>query len=604
MLNRQYKTIILFAFWDLQKDLKKYVFSYLRGLQNINGEIIFISNSKLSDSSKLALKTLNITLYERENIGYDFGAWKDYITNNKKKISAFDRIILCNNSCYGPFTDLVQIMKEMSPKSLDFWGITKHLKTDDISEHLQSYFLVLESDLIHSSCFYSFWDALPYFKNWEDAVKFGEINFTVFFKNQGFKYDSYLNTEDLSAYVPNVTIFFPIEIINRGGPFLKRKVFTESFRYRISVSDGGDAIRTYNYLHLNYPLICDEILEDLSLSLSTSLLSLSHNQTFIVDDVYKPSITYVNNKTAVFLYVYYEEELEYISNYLLSIPEHIQVFLISPKESLLNLYSNKFNGRANINFRKHPNIGRNESAYFVTCKHDIQAFKYVCLCHDKRSKHIAPSLIGFNFMRHCFTNLLGEPGHNYNYIENVVALFENHKDLGILVPPSPYFSTLKEALPVPYGVNEANCKKIFKQLKCDSFKWDECGFFIPFGGMLWARATALKPLLDLDLKLSDFPEEPLNCTDGSFMHSIERIYPSAAAKAGFYSGRIINYSYLSIHINQLYYGIWSDKNSSLLQKLVTSLKQRSKKTTKLYPVLKTIYKIIKKLPFKKISNKF
>ena len=52
----------------------------------------------------------------------------------------------------------------------------------------------------------------------------------------------------------------------------------------------------------------------------------------------------------------------------------------------------------------------------------------------------------------------------------------------------------------------------------------------PSGSMFWARPAALKPLLDLNLRFEDFPEEGAQ-TDSTPAHAIERLYFYACEKA-------------------------------------------------------------------------
>jgi lipopolysaccharide biosynthesis protein len=57
-------------------------------------------------------------------------------------------------------------------------------------------------------------------------------------------------------------------------------------------------------------------------------------------------------------------------------------------------------------------------------------------------------------------------------------------------------------------------------------------FSFPVGTMFWARPRALKPMFELGLDWTDFPEEPLPY-DGSILHAIERLLPLVAEAQGF-----------------------------------------------------------------------
>ena len=57
-------------------------------------------------------------------------------------------------------------------------------------------------------------------------------------------------------------------------------------------------------------------------------------------------------------------------------------------------------------------------------------------------------------------------------------------------------------------------------------------FNFPIGTMFWARTKALAPLIELNLRYEDFPEEPLPI-DGTMLHALERLLPLITEKAGF-----------------------------------------------------------------------
>jgi lipopolysaccharide biosynthesis protein len=52
--------------------------------------------------------------------------------------------------------------------------------------------------------------------------------------------------------------------------------------------------------------------------------------------------------------------------------------------------------------------------------------------------------------------------------------------------------------------------------------------------MFWARSSAIRQLIALNLDWNDYPQEPLS-RDGTMLHSIERLLPFVAKAAGFRS---------------------------------------------------------------------
>lgn len=64
----------------------------------------------------------------------------------------------------------------------------------------------------------------------------------------------------------------------------------------------------------------------------------------------------------------------------------------------------------------------------------------------------------------------------------------------------------------------------------------------PTGTMFWARPAALKPLYDLKLTSSDYPEKPIP-PDGTILHDLEPLIPFAVERAGF--------GYAASHLRQV-----------------------------------------------------
>jgi len=72
------KSICLFAHFNAALKVDEYVITYLEHLSSIGFDIYFISNSSIKRDYKdlLARKIKNCRIYERDNKGADFGAWK------------------------------------------------------------------------------------------------------------------------------------------------------------------------------------------------------------------------------------------------------------------------------------------------------------------------------------------------------------------------------------------------------------------------------------------------------------------------------------------------------------------------------------------------
>jgi lipopolysaccharide biosynthesis protein len=58
--------------------------------------------------------------------------------------------------------------------------------------------------------------------------------------------------------------------------------------------------------------------------------------------------------------------------------------------------------------------------------------------------------------------------------------------------------------------------------------------FYSAGTMLWYRPKAMQALFDLELRVEDFPEEPIN-VGGTIAHAIERVPALVCTEAGYHA---------------------------------------------------------------------
>lgn len=106
-------------------------------------------------------------------------------------------------------------------------------------------------------------------------------------------------------------------------------------------------------------------------------------------------------------------------------------------------------------------------------------------------------------------------------LDLAAAIFCAHQGIGIVMAEDPHL--------VGWDKNrdlaEALAKRMQLAAPLDDF------FDFPLGTMFWARPSALKPLLDLNLAWEEYPAEPLS-NDGTLLHALERMVPYAARHAG------------------------------------------------------------------------
>ena len=231
---------LIYAHYNQHNSLAGYVLYTLQAMRPSFDYIVMVSNSGLKENDKLRIETFVDKNYERENSGYDFGAWKDAIySEGWEKLAAYDSLTLMNDTCFGPIYDLQAMLSSMECKNYDFWGLTNYHnkvslktilkriagRTRPIKNHLQSYFLYFNKRVVKSQEFMDFWGQLRYHDHVLDVIMHYEEKLTALIASAGFNWGSYIDTRQIKSKHDNLSIFHPDQLLIRGAPFIKVKSF-------------------------------------------------------------------------------------------------------------------------------------------------------------------------------------------------------------------------------------------------------------------------------------------------------------------------------------------------------------------------------------------
>lgn len=575
------KTLSIIAAFSETGKLPEYVKYYCEHLLRISSEVCLVSNSPLSRVDRQYCLSKKITLIERRNQGYDFGAWKEAIlTYGRERLKKFEHLILTNDSVFGPIFPLSKIIAPMQNKdSLDLWGVTTHpsSKIDDCQEHLQSYFLCFNHRILSSKEFFEYWEEVAAPNSYSEAVSL-EKRLTQYFHRLGYNYGAFLSGENITSVkldMQNSTIFDPIKLLKKGNPFVKRRLFTFSHKQSSDLGIYDLPSRLFQWLSLNsdYPisLIDDYLIQ----KLPPSELKRIYLLNFVGSQQENRSASASEKKVALILHVFFPDLINECCRYVHSMMSSDKIVIVSSSQDLLSEYTRRLKDDYPLLETRHQlNRGRNEAAYFVTCKDILQEYDFICLAHDKKLKHL-PGNIGRKAFEHCFENCLGSKSQ----VNSILNIFIKNPRLGLLTPPLPNSSAWRDLDLYPYGINKTGCIRLAsKYLK--NIPFDEAPLS-PIGTVFWMRKDSLNSLLSLNLTQSDFPLEPLPL-DGSLLHQMERLYPSFAQKSGFLTGWCLSPFQSRLYIEETYF-MFKERSSFL--KLKVAIKKKLKVLIHSHPLM-------------------
>lgn len=203
------KRIGIFQLYNEFGIVEEYIEVLLQSLQSVLLKIIIVYNGDLKRNEVQKLLKYSNYIYERDNIGYDGGAYKDvFLKFHKEDWKQWDEVVLFNCTFYGPLFPWEKVFRRMLEEKVDFWGLSRHhgkaqiRENGDLApEHLQSFFLVIEKKILESPHFLEFWEKLEYPQNYYEAIERFELGFTTFFKEKGYNYTSWLDVQGANSCI-------------------------------------------------------------------------------------------------------------------------------------------------------------------------------------------------------------------------------------------------------------------------------------------------------------------------------------------------------------------------------------------------------------------
>ena len=132
------RRVCLFAQFHPRQRLRPPLLHYLAALRDC-GYTTFVAcsgDAAPAPQDRAALESTGATLFCRNNAGLDFGAWQHLIRQGCADDA--DRVLLANDSVFGPLRPLGPVIDRMEAGGHDVWGL---IESRQRSWHLQSWFL-------------------------------------------------------------------------------------------------------------------------------------------------------------------------------------------------------------------------------------------------------------------------------------------------------------------------------------------------------------------------------------------------------------------------------------------------------------------------------
>jgi lipopolysaccharide biosynthesis protein len=250
--------VCVFAHFDRKGIIHEYVMFYLRSLREAGFKIVFVSNAaKLDPAGVAAVSDLAHLVLRRTNVGYDFGAYKDGLSMIPD-LGKVDELLLANDSVYGPFSSIADLLEGIDRTRAQFWGATDSWEG---AYHLQSYFLLFGREAVGHEAFAKFWRGVRYVNAKSYVVHHYEVGLSRQLMKAGLRGAALFSTRDASRMAMG-----QIGIGALSDPAVDKASRTYLNRMRTVVERGGTLNISHFFwdrliLQMGCPFVKRELLE-------------------------------------------------------------------------------------------------------------------------------------------------------------------------------------------------------------------------------------------------------------------------------------------------------------------------------------------------------
>ena len=447
------------------------------------------------------------------------GTRAEWLRRNGGALGDAVRLILADDSCFGPLFPPEELFSAMEKKDCAFWGISY---TNDEPQYIPACFLCLAPEAFRSDAFLRNADADDGGRALYEALVAAGFRGEVFCRHGGMEYctDPELKRA-LRAFVPAFLIRrfrMPFVRIESLSAWRDGRLFNETGEILQAVRDSGSA----------YPvsLIADHLRKTRTLmgrkNLPDTLLVTEHGPADSAGTALK---------LAVLAHFFYPDLFDEVLAYLRHFPFPFDFLISTCSEEHAAALREKIAAAGlpavRTVVRVVQNRGRDVGPW-LTAFNDLQEqYDLILKIHSKKSGK-TPEVLPFEWSRHIYDSLMGSGA----LIRNIVSAFERQPELGVVFPVYP--PVLQIGAPRWFsGVKTDAVRQWLQRCRLDPFLPDDERIpLFPVGTMFWYRPQALAPLFRCGVTAEEFPPEPFPA-EGSSAHALERAVPYIAQANGY-----------------------------------------------------------------------
>ena len=205
---------------------------WIQAIQSISQRVVLVFDNPEPVHCPASWQSENCkTLFESHG-EYDFGSYKRGLQWAEQKgwLESASHVLFFNDSVYGPISELKRSIKPMLQQTDQAWGLTE---SNQITPHLQSFFLILGSSILKKPAIQQIFKAIAKQKSRQEVIEKYELGLSKALLAEGISLNALLpakqnQTSCSGERMINPTAW-PLSAVELGLPVLKKRALLEEF---------------------------------------------------------------------------------------------------------------------------------------------------------------------------------------------------------------------------------------------------------------------------------------------------------------------------------------------------------------------------------------
>ena len=476
----------------------------------------------------------------RINHGWDFAAWATALAVFPDLWSA-RLLILANDSVYGPTSQaaLSNFLDRVRCSDKELIALTDSYQ---VQWHMMSYFTAITTVGLGSAAIRTFWNGIRSNRDKATVIREYELRSIERCLRDGVTFEVLYPARSGEARPGNPTLDGWQDLLGRGFPFVKVQLLRDFMSEHaakdwVAAFAGNPGLAAQIELHLTsavsqrtvgarpIPGPKQRFVQPESLTTyygATPACRPMRDVDLALEVPFRGQTVglALPERIAVVAHVFYPDFCPTMLEALKAMPVRADVFVSTDTEHKSREIAAALSGYENgsLEIRICPNVGRDIAPLLVAFDDVFARYDVFLHLHSKRSPHQADLADWRDFL---LANLVG----TRETIRSILGLFAA-RDVGIVF--SQHYPAVREL--INFGYNFETMRELLSRCGVELTK--DLVLEFPSSSFFWGRSAAMRPLLDLGLAWSDFPEES-GQVDGTLAHAIERSLCYVAEAAGF-----------------------------------------------------------------------